>query len=110
LTDVMVRRIATLGDGWLPLGPTVDEIAAGIEVLRDAFRAVGRDPRALGVRAGLPVVTDDDGRVDPAATVAVVPDLAAIGVTSVSVALGRFIRTREDIEPFLTDLVAALHS
>lgn len=110
LGDAMVRRIATLGDGWLPLGPTPDEMAAGIEVLRDAFRAAGRDPSTLGVRAGLPVVTDADGRVDPAATVAVVPDLAAAGVTSVSVALGRFIRTRDDIEPFLTELVAALHA
>lgn len=110
LSDVMVQRITRLGDGWLPLGPTVAEIATGIDVLRDAFRAAGRDPASLGVRAGLPVVADPDGRVDPGATVAVVPELAAIGVTSVSVALGRFLRHRDDIEPFLVDLVAALHA
>jgi probable F420-dependent oxidoreductase len=108
LTTAMIERIATLGDGWLPLGPTVPEIAAGIEVLRAAFRAEGRDPAALGVRVGIPVATDAGGRVDAAATFATAPELAAMGVTSVSVALGRSVRTRADIEPYLRDLVAAL--
>ena len=47
--------------------------------------------------------TDDEGRVDLATTVAPIPDLAARGVTSVSVALGRFLRSRADVEPFLRD-------
>src|SRR6478736_815317 len=87
LTAAMVERIATLGDGWLPLGPTVPEIAAGIETLRSAYRAHDRDPDTLGVRVGVPVVTDDAGRVDVAATFASAPDLAAIGVTAVVAAL-----------------------
>ena len=108
LTPAMVERIVTLGDGWLPLGPTVPEIAAGIETLRAAFRTAGRDPSGLGVRVGVPVVTDAAGRVDAGATFASAPELAAMGVTSVSVALGRSVRTRADIEPYLRDLVAAL--
>ncbi len=108
LTAPMVARIATLGDGWLPLGPTVEEIGAGIETLRGAFADRGRDPDGLGVRVGIPVVTGDDGRVDAAATVAPVDRLVAMGVTSISVALGRFLRTRDDIEPFLSELVQAL--
>jgi probable F420-dependent oxidoreductase len=107
LTPPMVERIATLGDGWLPLGPTVPEIGAGIETLRDAFVTQGRDPATLGVRVGVPVVADDAGRVDASATFASVPELAAMGVTSLSVALGRAVRTRADIEPYLRDLVAA---
>ncbi len=110
LNDAMVARIATLGDGWLPLGPTVEEIEVGIETLRTAFAERGRDPDALGVRAGIPVVTDDEGRVDVSATVAPVDRLAAIGVTSISVALGRFLRTRDDVEPFLSQLVQALRA
>ncbi len=110
LGGAMVRRIVTLGDGWLPLGPTVEEMAEGVEVLREAFRAAGRDPATLGVRASLPVVTDGAGRVDPVATVAAVPHLAGIGVTSVSVALGRFLRGRADVEPFLAELVGALRA
>ncbi|MGZ6899367.1 MAG: TIGR03619 family F420-dependent LLM class oxidoreductase [Acidimicrobiia bacterium] len=108
LTPPMVERIATLGDGWLPLGPSIPEIAVGIAVLRDAFERHGRDPSTLGVRVGLPVVTDADGAVDAAGTVGDVDTLAAMGVTSVSVALGRFIRTRGDVEPFLSALVAVL--
>ena len=108
LSAPMIERIAELGDGWLPLGPTVEEIAEGIGVLRAAFVARGRDVSGLGVRVGLPVVTDADGRVDAAASVASVPDLGAIGVTSVSVALGRYLQTRADIEPFFREMVAAL--
>jgi probable F420-dependent oxidoreductase len=108
LTDAMVERIAVLGDGWLPLGPTPAEIGAGIETLRAAFAEHGRDPSTLGVRMGVPVVTDAGGRVDAAATFATAPELMAMGVTSVSVALGRSVATRADVEPYLAELVAAL--
>jgi alkanesulfonate monooxygenase SsuD/methylene tetrahydromethanopterin reductase-like flavin-dependent oxidoreductase (luciferase family) len=107
LTPPMVERIATLGDGWLPLGPTVPEIAAGIATLRAAFTERGRDPATLRVRVGVPVVTDDAGRADAAATFAPAVELVAMGVTSLSVALGRSVRTRADVEPYLRDLVAA---
>ena len=110
LTPATVERIATLGDGWLPLGPTVPEIAVGIETLRAAYRDHGRDPSTLGVRVGVPVVTDPAGRVDAAATFASARELAGMGVTSVSVALGRSVRTRADIEPYLRDLVTALRA
>ena len=108
LTPPMIARIADLGDGWLPLGPTTDEIAVGIETLRSAFTDRGRSPEELGVRVGLPLVVGDDGAVDVNASVASVPDLVAMGVTTVSVALGRFLRTRADIEPFLRDMVDAI--
>ena len=108
LTTPMIARIADLGDGWLPLGPTTDEIAVGIETLRHAFGERGRAADELGVRVGLPLVVGDDGAVDVSASVASVPDLAAMGVTTVSVALGRFITTRADIGPFLSNMVDAL--
>jgi probable F420-dependent oxidoreductase len=107
LTEPMVTRIAELGDGWLPLGPTTDEIAAGIGVLGAALTACGRDPSTLGVRVGVPVVTDDSGAVDAAASLGGVDALAAIGVSSVSVALGRFLTSRGDIEPFFREMVDA---
>jgi probable F420-dependent oxidoreductase len=102
--DATVRRIAELGDGWLPLAIPIDDVTATIEQLRAAFRDRGRDPATLQIRQNLAVKTDDTGAVDLAATVAPIPDLAARGVTMVSVALGRFLRTREDIGPFLRDL------
>lgn len=102
--DITVRRITELGDGWLPLAIPLDDVTATIEQLRAAFVAAGRDPATLGVRQNLAVKTDDDGRVDLLKTVAPVSDLAARGVTAVSVALGRFLRGRADVEPFLRDL------
>ena len=106
-TDATARRIAALGDGWLPVGVLpVAELSDGIERLRAAFRAGGRDPATLGVRAGIPVVTDDTGRPDLDRTFADVEDLADRGVTLVSVALGRFLRDRADVAPFLRDVGA----
>lgn len=102
--DATVRRVAELGDGWLPLAIPLDEVTATIEQMRVAFRDRGRDPATLGVRQNLAVKTGDDRRVDLDATVAPVPDLAARGITAVSVALGRFLRSRADVEPFLRDL------
>lgn len=108
LTDAMVARIAELGDGWLPLGPTVAEVGLGVETLRRAFVERGRDPATLGVRVGIPVVVNDRGRVDAGATMAELEPLANLGVTSVSVALGRSLKARSDIEPYLAELVAAM--
>ena len=102
--DATVRRVAELGDGWLPLAIPIDDVTATIERMRAAFRDRGRDPAHLQVRQNLAVKTDDDGRVDLAATVAPIPDLAERGITTVSVALGRFLRSRADVEPFLRDL------
>ena len=46
LTPRNVRRIVELGDGWIPImGATRDDIAAGVEVLREAYRAAGRTAR-----------------------------------------------------------------
>jgi alkanesulfonate monooxygenase SsuD/methylene tetrahydromethanopterin reductase-like flavin-dependent oxidoreductase (luciferase family) len=103
-SEVTVRRVAALGDGWLPLAIPLDDVTATVERMKDAFVAAGRDPGTLGVRQGLAVKTADDGSVDLDATLAPVDDLAARGITSVSVALGRFLRSRDDIEPFLRAL------
>ena len=105
--DATVRRVAELGDGWLPLGIPIDNVTTTIERMRTAFRDQGRDPETLQIRQSLAVKTDDDGRMDLAATVAPISDLAERGVTMVSVALGRFLTGRADIEPFLRDLGGA---
>lgn len=54
-TRAAIRRTARLGDGWLPIGARPpadlppDEIAAGLALLSDEARRVGRDPAAIGV-------------------------------------------------------------
>ena len=68
--DATVRRVAELGDGWLPLAIPLDDVTAMIERIRAAFQEQGREPATLGIRQNLAVKTDDDGRVDLDATVA----------------------------------------
>ena len=102
------RRIAAVGDGWLPVGDMPDDVLVeGITNLRVACEEIGRDPSSIGVRAGLPVALDADGRVDLGATRARAEALGEIGVTTVSVALGRFLAGPDDVAPFLADLGAA---
>lgn len=107
-TAATARRIAELGVGWLPIGVMAPaELAQGIDLMSEAFVAAGRDPATIGVRAGLAMVLDNDRNLDIEATWAPVAALAQLGVTTVSVALGRFLRSRDDIEPFFRQLVEA---
>jgi probable F420-dependent oxidoreductase len=107
-TDRTARRIAALGRGWLPVGVRpVEELRDGIERIRAAYQNVGRDPDTLGVRAGVAVPTDERGRPDLDRTFAPVDELGALGVTLISVGLGRFLRDRADLGPFLRDVGAA---
>ena len=52
--DATVRRVAELGDGWLPLAIPLDDVTATIERMRAAFRDAGSGPgdarRAAGPR------------------------------------------------------------
>lgn len=80
LTERHVRRIAELGDGWIPImGATLDDIREGATRLRAATN------RTLDVQAPLPLVRHEDKSVDVAGSLAHVPDLVAAGVTNVYV-------------------------
>jgi probable F420-dependent oxidoreductase len=54
-TRVALRRVARLGDGWLPIGARPpanlppEEVAAGIARIRDEARQLGRDADAIRV-------------------------------------------------------------
>jgi probable F420-dependent oxidoreductase len=60
-TDAAVRRAATLGDGWHPIGmrpPAMlppDEYAAAVGRLHDWARAAGRDPKAITLTLRVPM-------------------------------------------------------
>jgi len=100
-------RIAALGTGWMPVGLEREAIARGVEGLRRAFAAAGRDPAELGVRANVPVARDARGRPDLEATLAELPRLRAAGVTVAAFALARFARRREELAPLFARLAAA---
>lgn len=91
LTARNVRRIAELGDGWIPImGTDAAGLADGVSVLRAAFADAGREVSTLGVRAALSTVRDDHGRADLDRTVAAAPDLLLAGATDVHVSLRAF--------------------
>ena len=83
LTPRNVRRIVELGDGWIPImGSTSEDIATGIDVLRDAYRAAGRDPADLDVRA--PLVRPRSSALDAEAVIDGARPLLAMGATELS--------------------------
>jgi probable F420-dependent oxidoreductase len=49
--DVLLRRVARIGDGWFPQGKPDDQMREIVERLRSYTREAGRDPNALGIEA-----------------------------------------------------------
>ena len=49
--DVLLRRVARLGDGWFPQGRPDDQMRETVERLRRYIREAGRDPGTVGIEA-----------------------------------------------------------
>jgi probable F420-dependent oxidoreductase len=80
LTDRTLRRVADLGDGWIPImGATVDDIRDGAKRLRATTQ------RPVAVQAPLTPVRRDDRTLDIDAMAGQVPQLADAGVTNIYV-------------------------
>jgi alkanesulfonate monooxygenase SsuD/methylene tetrahydromethanopterin reductase-like flavin-dependent oxidoreductase (luciferase family) len=77
----VLDRIARFGSGWIPWGPYVADPAAGLDQMREALTAAGRDPATLRVLGTLPVHRRSSGEPDIAKTVDTVPRLVEAGVT-----------------------------
>ncbi len=105
LTPKNVARIAEYGDGWLPLRETTEEVAAGIETLREAFRQCGRDPGELKVRAVPQFEFRSDGRADLDVMLAQIPGLFRAGATGVELFTCMFCRNPQDFEQFCEKIV-----
>ncbi|HVA74625.1 MAG TPA: LLM class F420-dependent oxidoreductase [Acidimicrobiales bacterium] len=54
-----IRRAALLGDGWIPMNHTLDEIPASLARIRAQREAAGRDPH-VEITLGLPVSSRAD--------------------------------------------------
>ena len=55
--DVVLRRVARLGDGWFPQAPNPfkEEVRATLERLRGYIKEAGRSPEAVGIEARLTI-------------------------------------------------------
>jgi probable F420-dependent oxidoreductase len=59
--EVLLRRTARLGDGWLPQGKPDEQMRETLEHLRGYIREAGRDPNEVGIEARL---NASDGDLD----------------------------------------------
>lgn len=50
-TDVLLRRVARIGDGWFPQGRPDDQMRQTLDRLRGYISEAGRDPNAVGLEA-----------------------------------------------------------
>ncbi|HKV03409.1 MAG TPA: LLM class F420-dependent oxidoreductase, partial [Ktedonobacteraceae bacterium] len=60
-TDVLLRRVARIGDGWFPQGQPDARMREAVERLRRYIREAGRDPSEVGIEAR---VNARDGDLD----------------------------------------------
>lgn len=82
-----MARLARYGSGWIPWGPDMADIEAGIARMRAAVAEAGRDPAGIEVASGLPLVPDGDGNPQIGPTMEAVPGLVAAGVTDLRIGL-----------------------
>ena len=80
------QRMAADADGWCPVGVDAVGIRAGVDRLREALAAVGRDISTQHVRVGVGHQTNDAGEIDIARTLERIPELLAAGGTIITVA------------------------
>jgi probable F420-dependent oxidoreductase len=102
-TPRQIRRIVSLGDGWMPYGGlrmSVAAKAAAIATLRERFVAAGRDPNTLDV---CDAIRDIEGSV--ARTLEQVPALAEAGVNIMRVHLRRLSPGPDEVLATLEEVV-----
>lgn len=82
----VARRIARFGSGWIPWGPAIVDLPGSIAAMRTAVGEAGGDPTELKVQGTARILKGDDGEYDYRASMTVVPELVAAGVTDFRVA------------------------
>jgi probable F420-dependent oxidoreductase len=106
-TERSFRRIAELGDGWLPNEPDPELLAQQIIAMRAAVAAHGRDPMSIKIRARPPIIRDSDGNGDLDATLALVPRFVAAGADIVVFSPFAYCKEPEDFTGVIKKIVAA---
>jgi probable F420-dependent oxidoreductase len=111
-----LRRIAVLGDGWLPLFQQPAEIARKLGTLAELCERAGRDHEAIQVAAGYRLVWSEDAPVDrspldgtPAQMADDIGHLEEAGCDEVHLVLARPGLTvdhlREDLQRFSDEVI-----
>lgn len=106
-SDRHLRRIAELGDGWIPMDQNLDTLAPNIAKLKEAVARAGRPRDAVGIRIVPRMRKGADGTLDLEATLAQIPDYVKAGATEVEVHPSAFCRSAADLKPFFRTLAQA---
>ena len=102
----LLDRMVRFGAGWMPILPDAEELARGVDALREAFSAAGRDPAELGVRGAPKPAADAKGRPDVDATLDGVGPWLDAGATQISLPVAAFVRRRDDLPGFFERFAA----
>jgi len=105
-TERQARRVAELGAGWVPISTHAEYVRDGVQRIREAFVAAGRDPATLQVRAHAPVHYDADYRGDFERSVADIPELLDAGATVIEFEHHPYIRDKAELPEFYARLAA----
>ena len=106
LGEKTVRRIVEFGAGWMPILSDADELARGVDALREAFVAAGRSADELAVRGAPAPVVGKSGRVDVDATLDGVEPWLRAGATQISLPIAAFVRKRDELPGFFERFAA----
>lgn len=104
-TDRNFERIASHGDGWIPMEQNPQRLTEAITRLRAAFRAHGRADSELHVRAVPSLRMGSSGHPDLDATLARVPEYLAAGATEIEVHPLNFCASPDDLDRLVERLV-----
>ncbi len=107
-----VRRVTELGDGYLPWTgqDSHDVIRDGVDQMRRAYEAAGRDPESLGVLGDVRSKDKDGNPVAPnliadlGGSLTAVPDILGFGATTLQVGLHYFTHDLEAVPALLDEL------
>ncbi len=64
--DQVIKRVATIADGWFPLMRPDDRVRAALDRIRSLATEAGRDPADIGIQSSVSIreSTPDDWRAD----------------------------------------------
>lgn len=94
------QRIAELGSGWIPIMYDPKKIAEGVDAIKAAFKAAGRNPDELEVRAQLRPHFDANGAPNYDETLKSLDAAVQAGATMIEMLPIIFCRSPEDLPKF----------
>jgi probable F420-dependent oxidoreductase len=106
-TAANARRIARLGDGWMPVWLGIDDLRAGIELIKDEFEKAGRDPASALFRVGLPLAMNDRGTLDVPQVFEPAESYIDLGINQLTVGFNHRLESLSEAEDMIESIAQA---